>query len=130
MGRTSLALRNHGDHMVDRDFDIKAVSDDSRLIHTGEVLDNSNADGFSSLLMELYSADVKYILIDMAKLKFLSSSGIGSILGTVELFRERNGDIVLTNVCHKIMHILDVLNLTDYLTICQSTEEATARCGM
>lgn len=130
MSRTSLVLGNHGDHMVDREFDIKILNDDSRLIHTGEVLDNSNADSFSSLLMELYSAEVKYVLIDMTKLEFLSSAGIGSILGAMELFRERSGDIVLTNVGHKIMHILDVLDLTDYLTICQSTEEATAWCGM
>ena len=116
--------------MVEREFDIKTVNDDSRLIHTGEVLDNSNADSFSSLLMELYSAEAKYVLIDMTRLEFLSSAGIGSILGTVELFREQSGDIVLTNVGNKIMHILDVLNLTDYLTICQSTEEATAQCGM
>jgi anti-anti-sigma factor len=116
--------------MTDNEFDIKNLTDDSRLIRTGEVLDNSNADRFSSLIMDLYSAEVKYVLIDMAELEFLSSAGIGSILGQVGLFRERGGDIILSNVGTKIMHILDVLNLVDYLTICESTEEATARCGI
>ena len=116
--------------MTDTEFNIETPNDDSRLIRTGEVLDNSNADRFSSLLMDLYSTGAKNILIDMDKLEFLSSAGIGSILGAVELFRERSGDIVLTNVSIKIMHILDILNITDYLTICKSAEEAAARCGM
>ena len=80
--------------------------------------------------MDLYSADLNYIVIDMSELQFLSSAGIGSILGTVELFRERGGDIVLTNVGNKIMHILDVLNLAEYLTICESAEETRVRIGM
>ena len=116
--------------MADSEFDIKTINDDSRLIQTGRVLDNSNADGLSSLLMELNSAEVKYVVIDMARLEFLSSTGIGSILGTVALIRERSGEVVLTNVPNNIMHILDIVDLTNYLTICQSTEEATARCGM
>ena len=130
MAKINLALRKHGDNMTDSEFYIKTLNDDSRLVHAGRVLDNSNADRFSSLLMGFYSAEVKYILIDMATLEFLSSAGVGSLLGTVELFRERSGDIVLTNVGSKIMHILDVLNLAEYLTICQSTEEAAAQCGI
>ena len=53
----------------------------------------------------------------MTRLEFLSSAGIGSIVGTVALFREREGDIILTNVGPKIKHILDVLDLADYLTV-------------
>ena len=116
--------------MANTEFAVESMSDQSRSIRTGAVLDNSNADRFSSVLMDLYESEMKYIMIDMTSLEFLSSAGIGSILGTVELFRERGGDIVLASVGEKIMHILDVLDLAGYLTICRSASEAAARCGM
>jgi len=116
--------------MADHSFEVRSVNDDCRVIEAGHVLDNSNADVFSSIIMELYSADVKHVLVDMSETEFLSSAGIGSILGTVELFRERDGDIMLTNVGEKVLHILGVLDLADYLTICGTNEEATTRCGI
>lgn len=116
--------------MTDRTFEVKTVTDDCRVIEVGSVLDNSNADVFSSIIMELYSSDIKNVLVDMSETEFLSSAGIGSILGTVELFRERGGDIMLTNVSDKVLHILGVLDLADYLTICGTNEEARAKCGM
>ena len=116
--------------MTDHTFEVRSLSDDCKVIEVGRVLDNSNADVFSSIIMELYSDDVRHLLVDMSETEFLSSAGIGSILGTVELFRERQGDIMLTNVGDKVLHILGVLDLAEYLTICGTNEEATARCGM
>ena len=116
--------------MAEHFFQVKCLGDDCRLIEAGHVLDNSNADTFSSMIMALYSDDIKHVLVDMSDLEFLSSAGIGSILGTVELFRERQGDIILTNVGSKVLHVLEVLDLSDYLTICGSNEEATMRCGV
>ncbi len=116
--------------MSNTEFQIKTLNDDSREISAGTVLDNSNADSFSALLMELYESKVTTVLINMSELEFLSSAGVGAILGTVELFRENKGDIVLAEVGDKILHILEVLNLDDYLTVCKSHGEARAKCGV
>ena len=116
--------------MSDSSFDVNVLRDDARLIRTGSALDNSNADQFASLLTDLHGSDIRYIIIDMTNLEFLSSAGVGSILGTVELFRERKGDIVLTGVGEKILHVLNVLDLTEYLTLRSTTQEATVHCGL
>ena len=110
-------------------FHFESLNDDTKVIRTGQVLDNSNADKFSTLIMDFYDNNITNIYIDMTLLEFLSSAGIGSILGTMELFRERQGDIILTNVGSKIIHILDVLNLTEYLTIYKSLDEALTQVG-
>jgi anti-anti-sigma factor len=115
--------------MSENTFKVIAPKDDTRIIVSGPVLDNSNAEEFSTLLMDLYSSDIRHVVIDMTSLEFLSSAGIGAIVGTVELFREREGDIALSNVNEKIMKILQVLGLSNYLTISPSTEEAMKRHG-
>jgi anti-anti-sigma factor len=113
--------------MKESTFIVTAPRDDTRVIAAASVLDNSNAEEFSSLLMDLHAVDIRHIVVDMSELEFMSSAGIGAIVGTVELFRERGGDIILAHVNDKVSKILQVLGLSDYLTIVASTEAAVAQ---
>ncbi len=102
----------------------QVINDEAALINTGRELDNNNAHEMVELITELQSKQYKYVFLDFTELEFLSSAGVGSILGTIEILREAGGDIVICNASEKILHILDVLDLTDYLTIKKSVEEA------
>jgi len=103
---------------------------DGILIKTGQVLDNSNAHEMVSAITSAQVGAARYIIVDMANLEFLSSAGVGSILGTIETVREGGGDIVLCCVPKTVMQVLDILDLTDYLTIVDEIADATAKCGM
>jgi len=50
-------------------------------------------------------------------LQLLSSAGIGSIIGFVEISREKGGDISIWNPSDKVTNVLKILDLDDYLTI-------------
>jgi len=104
----------------------KALKDDTILINPGKILDNSNAHEMVDSLAEVREKGYAYVVIDMAELEFLSSAGVGSILGNVEVFREAGGDVVLCNTSEEIRHVLQVLDLTDYLTIKENQKEAAA----
>ena len=47
-----------------------------------------------------------------------------------EVPREAGGDIILTGASPTILHVLDVLDLSDYLTIMTKHEKALAACGV
>ncbi len=83
----------------------------------GRALDNANAHEMTEAICRAQEEGVKNIVIDMGEMEFLSSAGVGSILGTVEISRDMGGDIVLCGPSEKIVHILEVLDLRDYLTI-------------
>ena len=70
----------------------------------------------------------KFVIIDMAELDFLSSAGVGSILGSIEDFRETGGDIILCNAPSTILHVFKVLDLDNYLTIKSTQAEAFSLC--
>lgn len=106
----------------------QVLREDTMVIDPGRVLDNSNASEMLEIIYSAQSDGIKYLIMDMAKLEFLSSAGVGSILGTVESFREANGDIVLCNASDNILHVLKVLDLVDYLTIKPDIQEAGAHC--
>lgn len=109
--------------MEDSRFSQKAINDNTIVINLGKILDNNNAHEMVDFIMNLQTEGFKYIIIDMNELEFLSSAGVGSILGTIETSRENGGDIIICNIPDNIMHILQVLDLVDYLTIKTDLQE-------
>ncbi len=104
---------------------IKAiVNDDVIIIKPVKSLDNNNAHEMVDIITGLQEEGYKTIIIDMNELEFLSSAGVGSILGTIETSREAGGDIIICNVPESILHILKILDLTDYLTITENKDKA------
>ena len=95
------------------------------LISPGKKLDNGNASDMDRIISEAQAEGVLDIRIDMSELDLLSSAGIGSILGSVEQTREAGGDITLWNPQEKITHVLEILDLVDYLTV-KTGDVATA----
>jgi anti-anti-sigma factor len=106
----------------------RSSSGDSIIIRPCRVLDNSNAHEMSKAISQAQVEGWKYIIIDMSELQFLSSAGVGSILGGVGRSRERGGDIILCDLPDKILHVLEILDLCDYLTIKSSGEIARDLC--
>jgi len=108
----------------------KVLKDDTLLINPGRVLDNNNAHEMVEIITKAQEGGYKFIIVDLAQLEFLSSAGVGSILGTIEISREAGGDIILCNLRPTIFHVLEVLDLVDYLTVREDTKEAASVCGI
>ncbi len=108
----------------------RTLNDDTIIISPGKTLDNNNAHEMVDVITSAQSRGFKYLIVDMTVVEFLSSSGVGSILGTVEVSRELGGDIILCNLSETVAHVFDVLDLTDYLTIRTSEKEAAEVCGV
>ena len=105
------------------------IDEDSVVINPGKVMDNSNAHEVTKFIMALQAEGCKNVILDMSHLEFLSSAGVGSILGTVGKAREMGGDIILCNLSKKVLHILEVLDLCGYLTIKEDEEAAKEVCA-
>jgi stage II sporulation protein AA (anti-sigma F factor antagonist) len=95
----------------------KKLGTDTIILGPGRVLDNTNAHDMTEAICGAQADGFKNIIIDMRQMEFLSSAGVGSILGSVEASRDVGGDIVLMGPSQKIVHILEVLDLCDYLTL-------------
>lgn len=105
-------------------LDGSAINDDTWVIAVGTALDNSNALEMLNAIRGAYEGGFRRIIIDMAKLEFLSSAGVGSILGSIEDIREQGGDIILCHLSPQIRHVFEVLDLADYFTMTESRDTA------
>ena len=116
--------------MIEKTINIKTLDEDTIIIDPGSQLDNSNAHEMVEIIAGAQARGHKYLIVDMHNLEFLSSSGVGAIIGSVEVSREAGGDIILCNVSETISNILRVLDLVDFLTIRSDTEDALKTCNL
>jgi len=107
---------------------VRIVNEEMAVISTEKTLDNNNAHEMAALVAKAQREGYKFIVIDMGDLEFLASAGVGSILGSVEVARGMGGDIVLCSASEKILHVLEVLDLVEYLTIKNDVAEAETCC--
>ena len=78
-------------------------------------LDTTTAPQLEKFLSE-NSEDIKDMVIDMAKLEYISSAGLRVILGAHKKM-SKIGSLKLINVCDEVMEVFEVTGFTDILDI-------------
>jgi anti-anti-sigma factor len=73
------------------------------------VLDISTVDTFNSQTEQL--SDISGLVIDMAGLEFIDSTGVGAILQVVRLSQERGFTVSLENANENISELLNTVGL-------------------
>lgn len=56
------------------------------------------------------------IVLDFSKADFISSAGIGILLGSVSMLREAHGDLIFMNVPPHIEDVFDIINIKSFFT--------------
>ena len=65
----------------------------------------------------LTSGKIKNLTIDMEKLDFIDSSGIGFIIGRYKIIKKNGGKLEIINASHKIRKILDMSGIGKIINI-------------
>lgn len=79
---------------------------------------------FESALVDLIRSERFTILIDCRELNYISSAGLGAIMGLIEPIRENGGDILLCELQKNVFSIFDTLGFTQLYRVFGSREEA------
>lgn len=69
------------------------------------------------------------ILVDLSETLFISSAGIGILLASMELAREKGGEIVFVSVPERIRHIFGLMGLAKILRFASDPEEGLRLVG-
>ena len=69
-------------------------------------------------------------LMDISDLNYISSAGIGAIMGLTQRLRRSDGEIVLLRPSEKVFKILDKLGFTKIFRLAYSREEGEKLLGM
>ncbi len=91
------------------------------------VLDINTVGAFDDMLQEFFRKKQYKIIINFEKLTYISSAGIGVLVGFIKDVRKNKGDIKLTGVNQDIYNVLDLLDLPGLFQILKNEREAAEK---
>jgi anti-sigma B factor antagonist len=87
-----------------------------KLVLSGD-LDAKGALLMEQMLARLLERKIFKVTLDFERVSFISSAGVGILLGLVSSVREAGGEAVFVKITPKVISVFRLLNLEDYFTI-------------
>ncbi len=73
---------------------------------------------------------VKHVIINLSKVEYLDSTGLGVLIGGLKRLRESEGNLVLVGPGMRILRIFEITGLDKIFDIYPTEEEAAAKEGV
>jgi anti-sigma B factor antagonist len=109
-------------------FDVREAERSASGVTTLELsgqLDAHTAPVFERFLEERVRGRGKQkLVLDFTRLDYISSAGLGVLMGLIEEVRSNGGDMRLANLPEKIFHVLDLLGFPVVFQIFKTRDEA------
>jgi anti-sigma B factor antagonist len=90
----------------------------------GNVMGGPDAQEFNSLLHKLLDEDKKNVVVNLAHVKFMNSSGLGMLISGFTTMKNGGGLLKLANATEKINSLLVITKLITIFDHYESVEEA------
>jgi anti-anti-sigma factor len=97
--------------------DPEKMEDGSYLITLKGDLDTKGSLVMEDLMNDLLNRNMISIVLDFESVPFISSAGVGILIGMVSSFSEEGGSAKLINITPKVQSVLSLLNLDDFFDI-------------
>lgn len=88
------------------------------------VLVINNVPIFEKLIEELMTSRKYKIILNLGKLTYISSAGIGAVMGVIKEIRAKGGDIKMTHVSADVFKIFELLEIPAYFQVLKNDEDA------
>lgn len=111
--------------MADLSITVRQIGDVAVLLPTGFINAHTVREFEDS--MERLVQDGRFmILLNCKDLSYISSAGLGAIMGLIETVREHGGDILLSNLQDNVFAIFDTLGFTQLYRVFGDEAQALA----
>ena len=108
-------------------LDVETTEKDGKSVVSlrGEI-DVYTAPRLRQALIDLVSRGATDIVVDMDKVDFLDSTGLGVLVGGLKRLRSHDGDLTLVCTQHRILKVFEITGLTKVFAIHDSVDAAVA----
>lgn len=105
-------------------FDLKEQYNAVVLTLKGNVMGGPDGSKLHDTLHELKDVGKKNVVVDLSKVKFMNSSGLGMLISGLTTMRNGGGDLRLANVADRIQSLLVITKLITVFKSYDSVDEA------
>jgi anti-sigma B factor antagonist len=90
-------------------------------------MDMGSVAHFESVLDELLDQGITRIILDLSYLEFITSAGLGAIIGRIRRVRQHEGDIKVGGCSDRVLDVLRTFGFTDVFEVSPSVKDALAK---
>lgn len=94
------------------------------VVELSGVLDFNTVTDFENLLTGMFRKNRFKIIVDMEKLTYISSAGIGVLVGNIKEVRRNKGDIKIGKVNPDVLKVFELLDLHKIIQFCKTEQDA------
>ena len=118
---------NSRDSGIKLDCELLNAPSSTLVIRLDGFLDNNNSLGFMEAVLKTIqdNKDFRTVIIDMLKVTYISSTGIGALSNIMVQSRKSNLGFYLCNLQKRIKNVMDTLGFTSFFKIVDSLKEIT-----
>jgi anti-sigma B factor antagonist len=126
LDRNNLGSRPTKGERTMEDFSVELIpfkAKDTVVLRPKGSIDSTSVPALENQLKEAIKNEQFRIVIDLSKTDFISSAGLGLILGTVAMLRENGGDMILMKIPQDLSDIFELMSVDDYFQTIDSVDE-------
>lgn len=102
----------------------KRQDDISILTLKGKLMGGPETQAVHERIKELVEDKVNKVVIDLGKVKWMNSSGLGMMMGALTTLKNANGELKLANVTDKVQSLFMITKLITIFQTYESVDEA------
>ena len=107
----------------------RSLQDDVAVITVDGFLDAHTAPQFEQVLQQEIADGRVKLVVDCAKLTYISSAGLGVFMGFIEEVREQRGDIKVCGLTPKVRQVFEILGFETIFELFDNVQGAVDRFG-
>jgi anti-sigma B factor antagonist len=98
---------------------------DIAIIHLeGKVMGGPDAAKFHEKVHDFIESGVKNVVVDLAKVEWMSSVGLGMLISALTTIKNSGGQLRLANITDNIESLLTITRLVTIFEACDTLEDA------
>lgn len=95
-----------------------------QLVSVKGYLDSSTFQDLQDHLHDLIDEGDCRVIVEFGELNYISSAGLGVLMGMLQEAREKSGDLKLANMSNKVRNLFDMLGFSRLIRIYDDVESA------
>ncbi len=103
---------------------VKDIGSGIQMIEAEGEMDLYNSHKLKDIMNDLWNKNVQSIILDLEKLTYLDSSGVGVLIYVYTTIQKRKFDLWITNVSGSVKKVIELTKLNNFLPIAESNEAA------
>jgi anti-anti-sigma factor len=92
-------------------------------------MDTNTSMGFGERVVEQVRAGARRVVIDLAKIAYISSAGFRALLVAAKSLDEVDGRLALAGVTGEVRRLFDIAAVSDLFVVCATRDEALEKVG-